>query len=355
MGDTWIDNLYANFRLAPSPRMKRLLADRGSFWIGGAYVGCELPWESIGFFGWEPTATPNSLRFEWASRELGRRGAEPFLAMNNAYEELWDIMALHLVPADWMKLTPPARATVVREAEADVARFRDALERLREVIDADKQARWLGHLDLYAPFFEYHLRRLEIFAEVYDQVLAHQAALDRPEGLPSDVRNTVLARYAETYEWALKYDRAMQKAPDGMLSLCRGMTKPYKEWMAGYDQWLDWRLPIKQFAGTVSVETDALRPGEPFVLRVKLHNRGGCPWMTGAGQRLELTGDVEKLGLPATWEYQGEPMAPGDRRTIELRGTTPREPGAAKLTVAITAPYRVPEKFATAEVPLGWK
>jgi hypothetical protein len=355
MGDTWIDNLYANFRVAPSPRMKRLLADRGSFWIGGAYVGSELPWESIGFFGWEPTATPNSFRFGWALREFGHAGAEPFLAMNDPYEEMWDIIALHMPPADWMKLTPEARAAVVQEGTDRAERFRAGLERLRNVVDVDKQARWLGHVDLYAPFFEYHLRRLELFARVYDEVLAHRDALDRPEGLPRDVRDAVLARYAEMYDWAVKYDAAMQQAPDGMLTHCRWMTKPYKEWMAGYDQWLDWKLDIKQFVGTMSVETDALRPGEPFTLRVNLHNQGVCPWVTGAGQRLELTGDVEKLGLPAAWDYEGEPMAPGDRRTVELRGMVPKESGEAKVTVAVIAPYRVAEKIATAEATLAWK
>ncbi len=79
------------------------------------------------------------------------------------------------------------------------------------------------------------------------------------------------------------------------------MTKPYHEWMAGYDQWLDGQLEIKQFVGTLSVETDTLRPGEPFTLRVKLHNQGVCPWVAGAGQRIEVTGDVAKLGLPAVW------------------------------------------------------
>ena len=72
MGDTWLDNIYANFRIPPSPRMRRLLSDRGSFWIGGAYCGTELPWESIGYFGWEPTATPNSLRYDWGLREFGK-------------------------------------------------------------------------------------------------------------------------------------------------------------------------------------------------------------------------------------------------------------------------------------------
>jgi len=354
MGDTWLDNLYANFRVPPAPRMKRLLADRGSFWIGGAYVGCELPWESIGFFGWEPTATPNSLRYQWSRREFGQAAAGPFLAVSDPYEAMWDIMALHMPPADWMALTPAARTAVVQEGVDQVGRFRTGLAELQTVIDPDQHQRWLGHVGLYPPFFEYHLHRLDLFAKVYDQIRAHRDALDRPEGLPPDVRQTVLAWYAEMYDWAARYDAAMQQAPDGMLTHCRWMTKPYKEWMAGYDQWLDWKLEIKQFAGTLRVETDALRPGEPFTLRVMLHNQGICPWVAGAGQRIEVTGDVEQLGLPAEWQYAGEPLAPGDRRTVELRGTVPQDPGAAQVTVALIAPYRVPEQIASATAALAW-
>ncbi len=191
--------------------------------------------------------------------------------------------------------------------------------------------------------------------QVYDQILAHRDVLNRREGLPNDVREAVLARYAEMYDWAGKYDAAMQQAPDGMLTRCRWMTKPYKEWMAGYDQWLDGKLEIKQFVGTLSVEVDALQSGESFTLRVKLHNQGVCPWVTGAGQRIELTGDVEKLSLPAGWQYEGEPMAPGDRRTIELRGMVPKEPGEAKVTATLISPFRVPEKIATGEATLAWK
>ena len=190
---------------------------------------------------------------------------------------------------------------------------------------------------------------------MYDQILAHRDGLNRPEGLPDDVAASVLGKYAEIYDWAAKYDAAMQNAPDGMLTRCRWMTKPYQEWMAGYDQWLDGQLAIKQFVGTLSVETDSLRPGEPFTLRVDLHNQGVCPWLAGVGQRIELTGDMAKLGLPAVWQYAGEPMVPGDRRTIELRGTVPKEPGEAKLTVAWISPFRVPEKIATGEATLVWK
>ncbi len=355
MGDTWIDNLYANFRISPSPRMKRLLADRGSFWIGGAYVGCELPWESIGFFGWEPTATPNSFRYQWAMREFGAAAAEPFLAMNDPYEELWDIIALHMPPADWMKLTPEAREAVVKEGVDGIVRLRAGLSELKKTIDVERQKRWLGHVELYPPFFEYHLHRLDLFAQIYDQILANRDALNSAEGLPGDVRESVLNKYSEMYQWAAKYDAAMQKAPDGMLSRCRWMTKPYQEWMAGYDQWFDGHLKIKQFVGTLSVEADAIRPGEPFLLRVKLHNQGICPWIAGSGQRIELTGDAARLGLPAVWQFAGEPMAPGDRRTIELRGTVPKDPGEAKVTASVFSPYRVPEKIATGDATLVWK
>ncbi|MBM4091163.1 MAG: hypothetical protein FJ276_17330 [Planctomycetes bacterium] len=354
MGDTWIDNLYANFRLAPTPRMKRLLADRGSFWIGGAYVGSELPWESIGHFGWEPTATPNSLRFDWAMREFGRAGAEPFVTMNDAYEELWDISALHMPPADWMKKSPESRVRVVEEGVATVGLFRTRTDALRKAVDASRYSRWFGHIDLYAPFFEYHLHRLNLFAKIYDEVIAHRSTLESGEGLPRNVRDNVLTQYAELYAWAVPYDAQMQKAPHGMLDRVRWMTKPYHEWMAGYDQWLDGQLEVKQFAGTLEAEIDPVRPGEPFTLRIVLNNQGVCPWVPGSGQRIELRGDVEQLGLPAVWAYEGDPLAPGNRRTIELRGTAPAAQSTAKLSIVLYAPYRVPETIAQTDVSITW-
>ena len=49
MGDTWIDNLYANFRVVPSPRNKRLWPTAGVSGSGRCLCRRELPWESIGF------------------------------------------------------------------------------------------------------------------------------------------------------------------------------------------------------------------------------------------------------------------------------------------------------------------
>jgi hypothetical protein len=357
MGDTWLDNLYANFRLPPSPRLRRLLAGRGSFWIGGAYRGTELPWESVGYFGWEPTATPNSLRYDWGRRTFGEAGALPFLRLSERYEYLWDLNALPMLPLNWVKLGSAERQAVVQTAQAAVAELRTRLAELEQAAPDERHRRWFGHLRLFAPFFEYHLQRLDRSAAIYDRVCANRAALDRPEGLPPDVRAAVLADYAALCDAARPYEAAMQQAPNGMLARCRWMTRPYKEWMAGYDQWLDWSLEIRQFAGAATATADPapLRAGETFVLRIELHNRGVCPWVPGLGQRLELTGATAALGLPSAWEFDGPPVAPGDRRVVELRGTAPREPGQGQVDCAFLAPYRAPERFITCTANLAWQ
>ena len=355
MGDTWIDNLYANFRIAPSPRMKRLLSDRSSFWIGGAYCGTELPWESIGYFGWEPSATPNSLRYNWGARRFGKDGAIPFLRMNEQYEKLWDINALNMSPAPWMKLPAEERKNVVAQGVETVEQFKARLADLKKVVPPEQHARWYGHVDLFAPFFEYHLHRLDRFADIYARVNENRDAVERPEGLSKEVRDLILADYTEMYAWADKYNTVMQKAPDGMLTQCRWMTKPYKEWMAGYDQYLDVTLARPQFAGSAKIETEALQPGKPFTLRIELHNKGICPWVAGAGHRVEFSGVAATLGLPATWEYEGAPMAPGDHRTIEFHGIAPKEPGEGDLILTLLSPYRIPEKVINEKIHLVWQ
>lgn len=355
MGDTWLDNLYANFRIPPSPRMRRLISDRGGFWIGGAYCGTELPWESIGYFGWEPTATPNTLRYDWGHREFSKEGALAFLRMDDAYEHLWDINALYMPPADWIKLTPDRRTTVMKEGQETVEQFRSRLADLKAAVDPGQHPVWFEHVDLFAPYFEYHLNRLDRFAAIYEKILANREALNRPEGLPKDVRDAVLADYSTMYGWAAKYEAVMQGAPDGMLGRCRHMTKPYKEWMAGYDQFLGPRLEIPQFAGEATVETDSMRPGESFGIRIAVRNQGVCPWISGAGQSIEFSGIAEQLGLPAIWEYTGDPIAPGDHRVLTFQGKVPQESGEGELTVTFLSPFRVPEKFITQTVKLSWK
>ncbi|MBN1342400.1 MAG: hypothetical protein JXQ73_06955 [Phycisphaerae bacterium] len=354
MGDTWLDNLYANFRLPPSPRMRRLLADRGSFWIGGAYRGTELPWESIGRFGREPTATPNTLRYEWASRTFGNAHALAFVRMSQAYERLWEINARYLLPGVWMRLGSARRKDVVVACTTCASRLRDRLDELKEQVDQRAHARWLGHVELFAPFIEYHLHRLDLFARVYDLVLAHEATLKGGGPLPDDARQNILAWYREISDWAAKYDAAMKSAPEGMLTHCRGMTRPYKEWMAGYDQWLEAQLRVKQFAGSVRMEAGGLKAGRPFTLTIDLRNSGACPWIPEVGHKILLSGVAERLGLPKEWAYEGDWMAPGDSRTIKLQGTAPSTSGAGSLKAAFLTPFSHPSEFVKCEINVAW-
>ncbi len=356
MGDTWLDNLYANFRVAPSPRMKRLLCDRPSFWIGGAYCGTELPWESVGYFGWEPTATPNSLRYAWGMREFGATGALPFVQTNRACERLWDINALPMLPGNWMKLSPEQRQEVMKDGTNAVEQFRARLADLKQVTVPEDHARWYGHVDLFASYIEYHLHRLDKFAAIYERVCANRGALDKPEGLPKEVRDVILADYAEMYVWAAKYDAVMQKAPGDMLAASKWMVKPYREFMAGYDQWLDNQLDPHQFVGTAQVETlPALKCSEPFTLRIELHNKGVCPWVAEAGHRMEFSAAASEVGLAEQWDFTGEPVAPGDRRMLEFKGVAPKDAGTGEVSFAFVSPYRVPEQFIKGSVKLEWK
>ncbi|GEM_PF-1882858 len=354
MADTWLDNLYMNFRLPPSPRMRRLLSDRCSFWIGGAYCGTELPWEAIGYFGWEPTATPNTFRYEWGARTFGRENALAFLAVSDAYERLWEINARSMLPRAWMELDPAQRTRVTEEASALVSDYADRLDALRQAVDAEAHATWFAHMGLFPVFFEYHLYRLDRFAEVYTLVEANNDALNRGAGLPAAVRSDVLAKYADIYARAAKYDAALREVPGHMLEACRNHTMPYKEWMAGYDAWLDPCLDRPQFAGTLRASPTRVIAGEPFTLRVELRNTGVCPWVAEAGQRLELSGVAQQLGLPASWTFTGDAMASGDVRMIEFAGTAPIHPGSGEIALAFFNAYRQPTKCAEATVGMAW-
>lgn len=354
MPDTWLDNLYANFRLPPSARVRRLLSDRGSFWIGGAYHGTELPWEAIGYFGWEPTATVNTFRYQWGARTFGTEDSLAFVEMNDAYEDLWEINARYMIPNEWMKLAESRRERISQDAMNLLEGFHEKLAALKERAADAENADWFAMVSLFRVFFEYHLHRLNSFSAIYQLIQANRESIDGPDSLPEAVRTTVLARYAEIRAWAKRYDAALRETPGAMLEHTRNMTMPYKEWMAGYDGWLDPHLDRPQFAGTMTVEASGLKAGEPFALEVTLHNTGICPWMEDSGQHMALSGETEALGLPKTWMYTGEAMAPGDWRTIVIRGLAPHAPGPAKVELSFLNAFRVPGEIAGAEVMLVW-
>ena len=355
MPDTWLDSLYTNFRLPSSPSVRRLLSNRGSFWIGGAYTGTELPWEGIGFFGWEPTATPNSFRYQWGARTFGRTFANISLGLCRAYEDLWDINARYMLPGAWMKCTPEERKNISDKAAESLYSYNAYLDMFWLAKDVKTDADWSGHMGLFSTFVQYHLKRLNNFSEICALVQEHEYEIGVGERLPEGIRRVIVDKYTEIYQWAKIYGNDLEKVPCDMLAHTQRMTLPYKEWMSGWDTWLDPMLKRPQFAGELHATSLDAQAGKPFVLRVELVNTGICPWIAQAGQRLELTNLPEGLSLPEAWTFTGEAMVTGDHRVIELKGTAPAAPGAADVGLAFYSPSRVPSKCAETSVSLLWE
>lgn len=352
MGDTWIDNLFASFRQAPTPRMKRLLADRGSFWIGGAYQGTELPWEALGYFGTEPTASVNSLRYWWGSRTFGAENALAFVALSDAYEHLWDLYDVPMLPQNWVKLSPGARARVSAEGWERLRQFEERLAALKQAAGGRGDAARFAHLRLFGTYFNYLLRWLELFTEMQALVAANRGA-DSP---PESARAKLLFARDEVYRLAAGLEKESETVPGNMISATRrfGLLQPFKEWVQGYDG-LEWFLDVKQFTGSLSVLPVQMAPGKPFTLQVVIHNSGIWPWVAGVGHRLELGEDAARLGLPAQWDYDGAPMVYADRRVVELHGVAPAQAGEGTLDLRFLAPFRNPTPCAQCSAKLQWR
>lgn len=357
MGDTWLDNVLASFRVPTAGRMRRLLADRNSFWLGGAFCGSELAWQAIGRFGWEPTATVNTLRYEWAARRFGAPHALASVELADAYERLWEIYDLPMLPQEWVKLSSQSRGETSAQGRACLERFRTQLQSFRRAVADGRHDAWFRHLSLFATYFEYHLRRLELFSEMAQLVAQFKEAAEKPEGLPEAVRQRLIAMHREVYRLAEAFDQEAATVPDNMMARTRAsqLTRPFKEWVAGYDPSLESLLEIRQFAGTMTVSPGEITAGRPFVLRVELQNRGVCPWVPGVGQQLQLEGDFKRLGLPSHWNYEGPWMVFGDRRVIELQGTAPKEPGEIQLHLSFCAAFRNVYPFLQGDLILRWK
>ncbi|MCC6729841.1 MAG: hypothetical protein IT208_10935 [Chthonomonadales bacterium] len=354
MGDTWLDNLMASFRLAPTARMRRLLADRGSFWIGGAYRGTELPWEAIGRFGREPTATPNTARYEWGRRTFGEAGALPFVRMSAAYERLWDLFAVPLYPNEWTRLAREQRRATSIESREWLRRFRATLSRLRAVADGRESA-WFAHVGLYGRFFERHLRFLERFDLMREVV---EAARRSGGGLSPAERARLLALQRAMYVDAEVLDGVAAQVPGSMMARTRagGFMRPYGEWSLGaYGMHEPRPGEAPQFGGTLEASAVALEAGEPFTLTVRMRNDGVCPWMPEPGYRLELAGDAARLGLPARRELTGRPVAYGETAVIELRGVAPSKPGEAEIVLTFRPPFHAPQPWLSSTTRLSWR
>ncbi len=355
MGDTWIDNLFAGFRLAPSTRMKRLLSDRGSFWIGGAFCGTELPWQSIGYFGWEPTATVNTFRHWWGRRTFGAEHAQAFTRLNSIIERMWDMHQYPMLPRDWMRLTPNEQRMACLRARALLQACDAGLTALQNQAGNDVHGGWFAHLNLWRTSFAYQLRRLEITARWSQLVSPHSTTSDTP--LPADDRRECIGLMRELYTLAAQFDAQAALVPGDMIAQTRahGMTQPYREWMAGYDFSLDAVLPAKQFDVTIDVPEVVLRAGHAFTLPVRLQNRGICPWLPEVGFTLQITGDAARLRLPGSTRLDGEPMAFGDTRTLALTGQAPDERGEGTIEITLRFPSRTCDPVGSRTIHVRWE
>jgi hypothetical protein len=354
MADTWLDSLYTNFRLPPSPRMRRVMSNRPTFWIGGAYCGTELPWEAVGYFGWEPSATPNSFRYAWGARTFGKKNALRFARFSKAYEDLWELNARFMLPKTWLELTTEDRDRAYARGQDGLTELRQALAEL-ETARAPQHEKWFAHVNLFPVYLDYHLHRSKLFAEIRDLTAPHAEAIAVGEPLPEDASEAVVAKYRDMHQRAQTYGQRVAEAPGAMLAATRNMTGLYKEWMAGYDAWLDPHLARPQFAGTVCVVTENLVAGKPGTLDVELVNTGLCPWIAESAQRIEFGGVAKELGLPSSVAYDGPPIAPGGRGTVTLEVTAPAEAGEGVVTVGMFAPYRAATRFTETEARLRWE
>ena len=373
MGDTWIDNLYGSFRVASSARMKRLLSDRGSYWLGGAYCGTELPWEAIGYFGWQPTASVNTFRFDWGMRTFGdQAGAVDFASFSNAYESLWEINNVDLLVYNWqLKMTPAQRSQAAESGRAWLGLYRERLAKLKSSAsakypkalapggdrqaDLDPFARWFAQVSLYGTFFEYTLRRLELHTKLFDLVTPYKAQIEASQPLPADVRQKVIETYKELYRSAEPFVAQTKATPGDMMRATEPMTAPYKEWVAGFNGWLEPQLPIKQFAGSMTVSPLQVAAGKPFDLTIELANKGACPWIPGVGHKLLLEGIFKSLGLPEITDFEGEWVLPGEKRVITLKGTAPATTDQGELKVSFVSPFYLFQAVMDQKIQLAWK
>ena len=667
MGDTWLDNLYASFRVPPATRMKRLVADRGSYWIGGAYTGSELAWEAPGTFGWEPTATVNTFRYDWGWRAFGGDPmALTFTALSAAGEHLWDIFDLELLPNTWLNvLTAAQRSNAAQDGQATLAEYQNQLGQLQTEADAaetttaaaspkaevslaagtsitvkqdgsgpggyktinagltaagmngtvtvmdngtyeennglltaagynltlqagagftptlkcsalvpgwfytfiymmnggsvtidgfkivgnggktfeprlivagggsaanhitlsnclitgdwgymtwiDKGAgstlkmlrdrlfmrnhlglcrtmangcdlnweqcslledpshdpgyngawlyfggltgaasatvlftnsiigsgnnyifdgspqsfalqscvydptykedavstdanciqgdallkdpaamdftltpyspalgagngvngavnigwdqvtrlkknnAWFAYASLYATFFDYSLQRIELLEQLRDLVEPYKATLQGPNPLPDVVRQQITSLYQATYQAAAPFTNQVGLTPGLMMQQVKPMTPPYKEWAGGgFTEYLEWKLDVHQFSGTLSASPAHVALGQPFTLTITLHNRGLCPWIPGVGHQLLLGGAAQTLGLPASWDLDGAWVLPGDVRTVTLQGTAPATAGSGQIEIQLMTPFWYTSAFIDQTVTLQW-
>lgn len=209
-------------------------------------------------------------------------------------------------------------------------------------------------------------------------VVANKQALNDHKGLAAPLRAELVATYQKTRALAEAFDREAAAVPSAMIAASRRWTPLFQEsWITGYAS-CGAALEIKPFAGTLAVSSQELPAGRPFNLHVEVCNGGIYPWIPDFGPCLQLRGDAQVLRVPIKTGHQGtagpalssdllaslklaprlrfqSPLVFGDRRTMELTGKTPEQPGEAQLQVFLAPPIPDAPPFVLKEIKLRWK
>jgi hypothetical protein len=343
MGDTWLDNLFTGFRVPSTGKMKRLLSDRGSYWIGGAYTAMELPWDAIGYFGWEPTASVNSFRDDFGIRTFGESASLDFISFSQASDNLWEIMNGPLFPPRWFLLSIEVQDSVTEKANQVLLEYKQHLSVLKSTPSQKDVARWLKQAELYATYFNYHLQRANLSSQIQKLVISNKSA--SKSALPESLRAEIISLNKKIYELAAHYDQEIAATPGNMLAatLAANLTKPFHEMVygyVGYNTTVDQLLSVKQFDANMKCTPGELRPGEPFSIRVDLTNTGFMPWMKEHGFKLKVGNESEKFSLKDKSEFVHQPVVFSDTISVVLKGSVPKDHGSSEIRIALITPFR---------------
>lgn len=345
MGDTWLDNLFVAFRVPSMQRMKRLLSDRGSYWIGGAYTAMELPWEAIGYFGWEPTATVNSFRYGFGSRMFGEDQAAGFVSFSEASDNLWEIMNVWLFPPRWFSLTKQEQARITGEGERGLSEYRRHLATLKPKSNTPLNQRWLDQADLYATYFSYHLQRANLSSKIESIALSHLNYCSMGASLPESVRQQVISLNDSIYRLADQLDTHMAETSGDMpaVTLARHYNRPFREMVygyVGYPKTVDQLVSVRQFNANLAPIVTPLVPGQPFEIQVEIRNTGFMPWMKEHGFELKLVQGGDKFSISGIERFINDPVVFGDTLLLTLRGTAPPDHGSEEVKIALLTAFR---------------
>ena len=254
----------------------------------------------------------------------------------------------------WSYLGDSERAKIAQEGRRWLTAYYQRLNRLQEGVGQKAHEKWFAQVGLYGSYFNYHLRRLELLSKMEAITDSNKQILETGQSLSEPLRNKLVAMNDEIYALAYGYDQQVAQVPGQMMASLRAnkLTLPFKERVFDYDSSLDNVLAVKKFDSRLRVLPVKLIPGQPFELKMELQNVGCMPWISGVGLNIVLDDDTARFGLPARWDYDGEPMVFGDRRIITLRGVAPEQHGTAKIKINFISPGRSISAFLSQTVEL---